>query len=219
MILCKFQDLTLPKPFWLKLKSMNWATNLNDFTEEEMNRIIQHYGEPKYLSFTAEFIDHECELVRRSAAKGRNHDITCFIPRDGGYACIQKHDYADTGIFRAPSGGAFSGESIEDAAFREMYEETGLEIKLKRFVLDLSLDVRCKGESIPWRSLVFLAEAIGGEMKEVDTYEIYAVRVVNKDDLLGVVNQLMEASGWGGFKYRAFLTRSFFDELDNLQIQ
>jgi 8-oxo-dGTP diphosphatase len=176
--------------------------------------LVEKYGSPRRLSFEADFQDFECELVRKSAAKGRKHDVTCFIPKDGGYVTIQKHDYADTGIFRAPSGGARPNEPIEDAAVREMKEETGYDVKLYRFVLDLELDVRCRSRSIIWRSLVFLADIVGGQMKPIDTREIYDVKVSSREEMLGPIAEKMEKSGWGGFEYRAFLTRQFFSVLD-----
>ncbi len=194
-----------------------WARKLNDLDSAEIELLIEKYGRPRVLHFAADFLDFECDLVKRSAAKGRHHDITCFIQSNGKFVVIQKHDYADTGIYRAPSGGAHPGESIEEAAIREMHEETGLSIELNRFVLDVHLDVRCSDGTIPWRSLVFLATALDGEMKELDTREIYSVRLMGRDELLTTVNRLMEGSGWGGFKYRAFLTREFFKSLDSDQ--
>jgi len=191
---------------------------LIDISESQYAELVERYGIPKKLEFSADFLDFECELVQRSAKKGRNHDITCFI-RDGDkYVVIQKHAYADTGIYRAPSGGAHQGESIEAAAVREMYEETGLEIKLVRFILDLTLDVQCSDGMIPWRSLVFLADKVGGEMKPIDTYEIYDVKHMSRTEMMDDVQSLMIKSGWGGFEYRAFLTESFFSTLDELGI-
>ncbi len=131
---------------------------------------------------------------------------------------IQKPAYAGTGIFRAPSGGAEPGESVEAAAQREMHEETGLETKLVRFVLDVRLEIHCSDGVIPWRSLVFLAESTGGEIKPIDKHEIYDAIVMTREELLGPNEQLMIDSGWGGFRYRAFLTRSFFEELAGLRI-
>ncbi len=127
---------------------------------------------------------------------------------------IQKHDYSGTGIYRAPSGGAKQGESLEAAAKREMKEETGLDVEIERFVLDLSLDVICPEGIIPWRSLVFLVREVGGTMKPIDTHEIFDVKVTSKEDLLGDISALMQHSGWGGFLYRAFLTRKFFEVLE-----
>ena len=110
------------------------------------------------------------------------------------------------------------GESLEEAAMREMHEETGLDVKLIRFVLDISLDVICETECIPWRSLVFLAKPVGGTMKPIDTYEIFDVKILKREELLGNIDKLMTESGWGGFAYRSFLTREFFKALDELNI-
>jgi 8-oxo-dGTP pyrophosphatase MutT (NUDIX family) len=195
------------------------ASALNDVKDEELALLIQKYGEPVVHKFVANFLGFECELVEQTEAKGRLHDITCFIRRDDGFfVVIQKHQYARTGIYRAPSGGATPGESLEDAAIREMYEETGLTIELTYFVLDMQLSVVCKDRTIPWRSLVFMAKPVDGEMKPVDTREIFDVTTMHRDQLVGEVAKLMEDSGWGGFKYRAFLTREFFKRVDELNI-
>jgi len=195
------------------------ASLLNEINDREIMSLKEKYGEPIIHEFTADFLDFECNLVKRTEAKGRLHDITCFIRRnDGDFVVIQKPQYARTGIYRAPSGGATPGEPLEDAAIREMHEETGLTIHLTHFVLDMRLNVVCKDRTIPWRSLVFLAEPVDGEMKQIDTREIFDVTVMSREQLVGKVSQLMEDSGWGGFKYRAFLTREFFRRLDELDI-
>lgn len=194
------------------------ARILNDIDPEQYTSLVEIYGKPTCLNFKANFQDFECELVRRSSMKGRQHDITCFIPYDGGYVGIQKHDYADTGIFRAPSGGAKHGEPLVEAAKREMLEETGFEIELERFVLDMSLDVVCSEGTIPWRSLVFLAKVVCGEMVPIDTREIYAAQITTREKMIGEIADLMRNSGWGGFAYRAFLTEQFFKELDALNL-
>ena len=195
------------------------ASPLNDINETELAALKEKYGDPVVNTFTADFLEFECNLVKRTESKGRLHDITCFIRQDdGNFVVIQKPQYARTGIYRAPSGGASPSEPLEDAAIREMYEETGLTIRLTRFVLDLHLDVVCKDRTIPWRSLVFLAEPVDGEMEPVDTREIFDVTVMSREQLVGNVAALMEESGWGGFKYRAFLTREFFKRIDELNI-
>ncbi|MEM2142413.1 MAG: NUDIX hydrolase [Candidatus Thorarchaeota archaeon] len=189
---------------------------MNELSSSEIETLVRKYGSPQHLEFSADFLDFECELVRRSVRGGRNHDITCFILHDGKYVVIQKHAYSGTGIFRAPSGGAHPGEPLELAAAREMMEETGLEIRLMRFVLDVSLTIRCHGEIIPWRSLVFLAESVAGHLGAVDTEEICSVTTMSREEMLGDVDSMMDTSGWGGFKYRSFLTRAFFRRLDEL---
>lgn len=188
----------------------------SDINPAEIDALVKKYGRPRRLKFEADFLELECNLIRESTSKGRNHDITCFIRQDGGYVVIQKHAYSDTGIYRAPSGGAHLGESVEEGASREMREETGLEVRLVRFVLDMTLNVHCGKETIPWRSLVFLAERTGGEMKPIDTHEISGITVKTKEELLGAVAKRMKKTGMGGFKYRVFLTESFFEKLKEL---
>ncbi|MFW9767378.1 MAG: NUDIX hydrolase [Candidatus Thorarchaeota archaeon] len=194
------------------------ARILNDIDENELALLVEKYGEPVSLNFQTRFLDFECALVKKTESKGRLHDITCFIQQDDKYVVIQKNQYARSGIFRAPSGGAHPGESLYDAAIREMYEETGLTVQLERFILDMHLTVVCKDREIPWRSFVFLASPVNGEMNPIDTHEIFDVKLMSRDDLLGPVDRLMEESGWGGFRYRAFLTRKFFERLDELNI-
>ena len=178
------------------------ASTLNDINDDEYQNLIERFGKPVTHHFSADFQEFECELVKQTRTKGRLHDITCFIRKEvNQYIVIQKHQYANSGIYRAPSGGAKVGELLEVAARREMYEETGLEVRLIRFVLDMYLDVICNGETIPWRSLVFLAEPVGGTMKPIDTYEIFDVKVMSRKDLLGEVDKRMLKSGWGGFAY------------------
>lgn len=193
------------------------ARTLTDLDDSELQSLVTNYGHPKKLHFNADFLDFECDLVRRSEAKGRHHDVTCFIRHPEGWVVIQKHAYAGTGIFRAPSGGANPGESIEEAAIREMHEETGLTVQLREFILDVSLDVRCPDRTIPWRSLVFLADAVDGEVEIVDKYEIHAVKIMSRNEILGTVQDRMQDTGWGGFSYRAFLTENFFRTLDELE--
>jgi ADP-ribose pyrophosphatase YjhB (NUDIX family) len=180
--------------------------------------VINKYGKPMKLRFVTEFLDFEADLVRSSVDKGRHHDITCFIRHKGKYAVIQKHGYARSGIYRAPSGGLRLNETIEEAAFREMKEETGLDIELLHLVLDVNLDVQNSGEVLPWRSLVFLANSTGGEIQPIDTFEIFDAKLMSREEMLGDVQQLMLDSGWGGFRYRAFLTKSFFEQLDVLNL-
>ncbi|MBD3404732.1 MAG: NUDIX domain-containing protein [Candidatus Lokiarchaeota archaeon] len=208
------KKLSCHNSFCFIIRYMFDRTMLTGLDPRDYLQMIEKYGKPDRLSFAADFLDFECELVQRSAAKGRNHDITCFIRKGSEFIVIQKHDYAGTGIYRAPSGGAYPGESIEEAALREMYEETGTEVKLKEFVLDLSLNVRCSSGLIPWRSLVFLADYVAGELNPIDTYEIAEVTTMTRKQLLEEVNELMKQSGWGGFAYRAFLTKSFFERYD-----
>ena len=83
------------------------ASLLNDISVDDLESLKQKYGEPVVHEFVADFLEFECRLVKQTEAKGRLHDVSCFIRRDDGdFVVIQKPQYARTGIYRAPSGGA-----------------------------------------------------------------------------------------------------------------
>jgi 8-oxo-dGTP diphosphatase len=187
--------------------------------QAEIKNLYSEFGEPRKVDFdTIEMQPQEFALVQRSRQKGRRHDVTVFIRYEGKYAVIAKHAYANTGIMRAPSGGALPSETLVEAAIREAREETGLEIKLERFILESYVRLRHENITVDWVSYVFLAKAIGGQLGAEDVKEISDVQLKTREELLEDIRPLMLASGLGGFKYRALLTDAFFNQLDLLKL-
>ncbi len=160
-------------------------------------------------------LSEEFELVEQTVQQGRQHDVTVFIQHQGKFVVIEKHAYVNTGIVRAPSGGAQASESLLTAAQREAREETGFEVEIDLFVLEVHVLFSCgKRQAIAWVSYVFLAHVVGGKMGAEDIKEISDVQLRTREELLTKVRPLMLASGLGGFEYRAKLTDAFFEELD-----
>jgi 8-oxo-dGTP pyrophosphatase MutT (NUDIX family) len=189
-----------------------------DFSEE-LRLLRKRYGVPQKLHFTIDMNAEEYKLVAHSVAHGRRHDVTVFIRHEGKFAVIQKHSYARTGIFRAPSGGALPGETLAAAGKREAREETGLDVELDRFILEVHAFLRCKDQpSVDWTSYVFLAHSIGGTLSPQDTDEIFEAQLRTRTELLNDIRTKMLASGLGGFRYRALMTDAFFARLDALGV-
>lgn len=186
---------------------------------EELAALRQKYGVPQHVDFEVELLPDEFALVQRSMERGRQHDVTIFIQHRGKFVVIEKHAYANTGIVRAPSGGAEPAESLINAAQRESLEETGFDIEIDRFVLEVHVLLK-SGENppVPWVSYVFLAHVVGGKLGAKDIKEISDVQLRSREELLQDVRPLMLASGLGGFEYRAKMTDAFFAELDVLNI-
>ncbi len=186
--------------------------------QAEIRNLYSKFGKPRKVDFnTIEMQSEEFALVQRSRKKGRRHDVTIFIRHEGKYVVIAKHAYANTGIMRAPSGGALPSETLVEAAIREAREETGFEIKLERFILESHVRLRHENIVVDWVSYVFLAKTIGGQLGAKDVREISDVQLKTRDELLKDIRPLMLASGLGGFKYRALLTDAFFNQLDVLE--
>lgn len=170
-------------------------------------------GKPKELSVEIPLTQKELKRIESSQRKGRAHDITVFIFRGPQMLFIAKPFYP-MGLFRAPSGGAKPGESIIDAAYREVYEETGTTIKLEKYILRISVRFIADGNQIDWVSHVFKASYLSGEINPIDTDEIREARFVDRNELDKFDNIFLKANT-GGFRYRSFLTRAAMEILDN----
>lgn len=101
---------------------------------EDIARIEALYGHPAKMAIDVPMREWEFNLLRYSKRDGRYRDATILIPYEEQLVCIVKHGYPE-GIARPPSGGVVPGEPLDSAAEREAYEETGLRIRLERYLL------------------------------------------------------------------------------------
>lgn len=104
---------------------------------EDVARLVARYGAPVQMAIDVPMREWEFNLLRFSKRDGRYRDATILIPYEGKLVCIVKHAYPE-GIARPPSGGVVPGEPLDAAAEREAYEETGLRIQLKRYLVRCS---------------------------------------------------------------------------------
>ena len=89
--------------------------------------------------------------------------VDAIIPYKGGIVLIKRKNEPFKGYYALPGGIVEYGEKVEDAAVREVKEETGLECRVKKLVgvySDPNRDPR--GHFV---SICFLMEVIGGELK------------------------------------------------------
>jgi 8-oxo-dGTP pyrophosphatase MutT (NUDIX family) len=170
----------------------------------EIARMEGLYGTPVEERLCIEMAPREWKVLKRSQSNGRAHDVTLFVLRDGLLAAIAKHPYPP-GIYRAPSGGVLPGETMEAGIAREMMEETGLEVRLKRYVLRVRVDFLHGGEMVRWTTHVFTGEALPGEMAPLDLEEIREARWVSLEELSGRIQSTLLASDSAGLRYRAWL--------------
>jgi len=187
-------------------------------TEEMIRELETRFGEPRRLRMAFEINPPEMEMLRGSKKHGRNHDLTLFIFRDHDYrefAAIAKHMFPP-GAFRAPSGAANPGESLEDGALREAYEETGLRISLDRFILYIDVLFSCGPTEERWRSMVLTAFREGGELGHLDTEEIRETRWVTLQELQGPIRERLLGTGMGLFAYRVALHDAAAEEIGRL---
>jgi ADP-ribose pyrophosphatase YjhB (NUDIX family) len=172
-------------------------------TDDMLAEARGKYGTPDVLHFQTTCSEQEMNVITGSQKHGRAHDITLFIFNGNRIAVTAKHPYP-AGLYRPPSGGLTPGESIEDGAAREAYEETGLSIRLTTYILRIEAGFSSPTRHVDWTSHVFLAAYIGGEIQPHDHDEIREARWADLNEFPEFA-RIMRTTHSGGLHYRAFL--------------
>lgn len=196
---------------------------------DDLEQVAKRLGPPAPWRFRLAMREREFELLDRTGEDGRWQDATILIDarplpsppvydtlgiqevhvHPGSFVAIRKHWYPE-GLYRYPSGTVKPGERIVETALREAAEETGLEVRLTRYLMategEFVLgDPEAPERVHPWRSHVFLAEPLTGVVAPQDEYEILDARVVGGTEMLANIHPRLLAHGLGGFHYRVGL--------------
>jgi len=180
-------------------------------SKNQISQIEKKFGKPKELKTSFQMNQKEFENLLDSMKDGRSSDITLIIFKDRKVVVIAKPWYKK-GIYRLPSGGWKPDESFEDCAKREAYEETGLKIKLQKYILRIDVTFIYKESKAYWTSHIFTAKYISGELKPIDKREIKKVALLTIEKLLSLKERLLKQNS-GGLAYRAFLTEEAIKEI------
>jgi ADP-ribose pyrophosphatase YjhB (NUDIX family) len=160
------------------------------------------YGEPSKLTWEGEVSEREHAMATYNPK--RTHDVTLFILAGRRLALIRKPHFEE-GIWRPPGGGIKPGEPFEDGVLREALEETGLKVELERYLVAADAHFFHGPHEVPWRTHVFLARALTGELEPRDTEEIAAARWSTLEELAGPLRERLLASGRAFWRYRVAL--------------
>jgi ADP-ribose pyrophosphatase YjhB (NUDIX family) len=162
----------------------------------------ERYGDPLSLAWKGEV--SECEHAMATYNPRRMHDVTLFILAGERLALIRKPHF-EQGIWRPPGGGIKPGEAFEDGVQREAFEETGLEVRLERYLVAAEARFLYETFEVPWRTHVFLALALTDELEPRDTDEIAAARWGTLDELGGPLRERLLETGRAFWRYRVAL--------------
>lgn len=105
----------------------------------------------------------------------------------------------DNGQWRLPSGGMEAGESVEEAILREVFEETGLRVRVKRLIGVYSdphqLVIYADGIKVQIVAIHFEAEIVGGTLglsDETSDFGYYSLKEMEGLEMLGHHMQRIE---------------------------
>ncbi|MBU4302081.1 MAG: NUDIX hydrolase [Actinobacteria bacterium] len=176
---------------------------------EDVKETERRLGSPVAVEMAFEIEPYEYDVVEGSMKGGRAHDVTMFIRDndDRGLIAVIRKPFFPPGAFRAPSGAANRGETLEQGALRESLEETGLEVELTCYLARISARFTSGDKpDIDWTSHVFDARERAGEIGPIDTGEIAEARWTDIEELQGRIRQALLDANWGLFRYRVALT-------------
>jgi 8-oxo-dGTP pyrophosphatase MutT (NUDIX family) len=171
-------------------------------TEARLEELRRRYGEPAALDWSGEISAREHALATYDPA--RTHDVTLFILNGARLALIRKPSYA-SGIWRPPGGGIHEGEEFEAGAEREAFEETGLRVRLERYLVATMARFAHEPYDVTWRTHVFLATTDDQDLAPQDAKEIAGARWGTLDELAGPLRERLLATGTAFWRYRAEL--------------
>lgn len=181
----------------------------------QLSSIRARFGYPYHQWATQDLDEAGWKLIQRNIAQKRAHDVTLLVEGpDGRFVLTSRHSYPP-GHFRTSSSGVVRpGEDLATGALREVMEETGLKIELKRFLLHVTLDIAREDEVLTWDSFVFYATTQDTELKLTDSDDAKEMVWAGREHLQTLVSTLCE-SGNGGLIYRGNVISSSLWALDN----
>ncbi len=165
---------------------------------EEIKHLANRYGQPEIINAAL-----PTGLFDPMSIPDRDSEIVAAILRPTGKLILITKPFYPTGTYRLPSGGVNIGESIESALHREIYEETGLQAKILRFIAIIHYSAETAQHR--FTSYVFLVKEIGGELACHDLEEqISGFREIAPIELKSIIAHLQGIRGdfeeWAQFR-------------------
>ena len=173
---------------------------VSQIDQAELHALANKYGQPLRRRYMIE-ADSYMRAYRGQQDPDRRGEVVFAIRQPNGEILLHtKHRYQKP-IYRLPSGGIERDEPVEDALFREIAEETGQIVKLRRFVAVLDCNFVCEHGTFPFVSYIFYLDSLCMELRPTDTEEVAGYRTVPASDLGEVAQSLraldLERRCWG----------------------
>lgn len=142
---------------------------LADHVEAQVRALAEQYGEPQRL--LAQLDGQPFSPLNEGDRYG---EVCMVIQRPNGRLIGAKKTFYPSGAYRLLTGGIHHGEAIETALLREVWEETGLEVTVARFlaVIEYQLADQQHVAGIPhFATFAFLVRERGGTLAPNDPDE------------------------------------------------
>jgi 8-oxo-dGTP diphosphatase len=167
---------------------------------DEVDALVARYGQP--LCRTYDIVaDAHLRQQRWRAVPDRRGEVVFAIRQPNGAILLHTKPQYEDRIYRLPSGGINPLEPVEEALLREVEEETGQTVSVRRFVGLFTCRFHCRGDTASFSSYIFYLESHTAELHATDTDEIAGYQFVAPEHLGHVALALRSLRGtrrrWG----------------------
>jgi 8-oxo-dGTP pyrophosphatase MutT (NUDIX family) len=183
-------------------------------SEEEVGELAQRFGAPVRRVFNIQ-ADEYIRSYRWRADSDRRAEVVFAIQDPAGRIWVHAKAHYPGHIFRLPSGGIEWQESVYQALLREVAEETGLSVVVRRFLGLIEYRFHHDGSMVKFASYVFHLVS-GSQMPCLpEDGEISQFRPILPCQLLQLSadmrNMVGDRRGWG--EWRALVHDLVYDVL------
>lgn len=193
--------------------------------EMEIATLAQRYGKPRRV--VAVLPTNNFSPLNKA---GRIGEVAMVVRRPDGHLITARKTFYPPDGYRLLTGGIKPDEQIEAALLRETHEETGLTVRVQRFLAIITYQVPPSAppdqQAREFFTFAFLLDELGGNLASLDEEECIAdFRMIRPDELPAMATTL-EYIGDGSHEemddrwrewgiFRAVLHRVVFDVLQS----
>ncbi|MCX7843314.1 MAG: NUDIX domain-containing protein [Clostridia bacterium] len=181
---------------------------MNKFDEQEFKILCKTFNTNAEVKEVEIIVEDKAffDKTRENIIKDRRGEVVfCVIRPNGRIITITCEEYPQ-GVYRIPTGGLGHREDVVHAVKREVMEELGLTVDVKKFLGVIKIRFLYDKEHIMFYSYMFLLKEVGGRLL-IDALEdeVSDIREVNCNQLYEMAESLLDIGGkwkdWGKFRY------------------
>jgi ADP-ribose pyrophosphatase YjhB (NUDIX family) len=174
----------------------------------EIEILSQRFGGPSRRTCEMEVTHATYDAWSRKISTGPvacRGEVIMVIVRPSGNVLLHTKHFYPSGVYRLLTGRVLWREDVEGTLYREVKEETSLDVSVERFLGLIEYHFRWQGNALPFVSYLFELHETGGDLCCLDHGEgITDFREASIEELSDVAEQLERLDpdwhDWGHFR-------------------